>query len=154
MEHRNLSVEEIAREYKGEVNQLVRYIPWLESKKQNYEQTYYTDTDAEDKTLPVPTYDSTLLQLINEIRKSKFLNSNYSYVYSKYRITTAADERRAIKQMEIGQMDHLYSILSRYAIKGMTKGLVWTEGVQEGIYLQVILRMKELIEFQEGQVLS
>ncbi|MFI3200895.1 MAG: hypothetical protein R3Y54_05100 [Eubacteriales bacterium] len=154
MERKNLSVEEIVQQYKGEVNRLVRYIPWLETKKQNHEQAYYTETDTEEKTLPVPVYDSTLLQLIKEIRNSKYLNKNYSYVYSKYRITSAKDEKKVIAQIGIEDIDHLYAILSRYVIKGMTKGIVWTEGVQEGIYLQVILKMKELIEFREGLLMS
>lgn len=150
MERKSLGVEGIVREYKGEVNKLVRYIPWLEGKMRNYEQEYYTDADAEDRTLPVPIYDSTLLQLVNEIRNSKFLNRNYVYVYSKYRITSVKSEKRAIEQMGLEEIDHLYAILSRYTIKGMTKGSVWTEGVRDGIFLQVISRMKELIEFQEG----
>jgi hypothetical protein len=40
----------------------------------------------------------------------------------------------------------LGDILSKYVIKGDVKGLIWSEGVQNGVYLAVLYKLKELMK--------
>ena len=43
--------------------------------------------------------------------------------------------------------DILAGILSRYVLLGMTKGTLWNEGTYNGVFLNLILKMKEIVEF-------
>ena len=52
-----------------------------------------------------------------------------------------------IARARIQDMDLLGAVLSRYIIKGRTKGMIWKEGVEYGVFYAVISKMKELIEF-------
>ena len=58
-----------------------------------------------------------------------------------------ADELRFIENAQITDMKTLADILSSYIVRGRTKGVVWPEGVNNGVYYAVISKMKELIEF-------
>ena len=40
----------------------------------------------------------------------------------------------------------LGDILSKYVLKGDVKGAIWAEGVQNGVYLALLLKLKELME--------
>ncbi len=150
MEQNKLSAAETVAFYREEVMQLMTYIPWFETQKNKYEQTYYTDSAQGSGALAVPTYDSMLLRFVKEAQQLKMMNPNYVYMYTRYRIRDYKDEWKLIEAARIDQMDLLCGILSRYILKGRTKGLVWTEGVQHEIFLRIILKMKELIEFHEG----
>jgi hypothetical protein len=46
-------------------------------------------------------------------------------------------------------MTVLGDILSKYVVLGRTKGLVWSEGVQNGVYLALVLKLKELMEIRK-----
>jgi len=52
-----------------------------------------------------------------------------------------------IARARIQDMDLLGAILSRYIIKGRTKGMMWKEGVEYGVFYALVSKMKELIEF-------
>jgi len=43
----------------------------------------------------------------------------------------------------------LGDILSKYSFKGDIKGAVWTEGVQNGVYLALLLKLKDLMEMRK-----
>lgn len=150
MEQNKLSTKDAAAFYREEVLILMEYIPWFEAQKDKYEQTYYTDSEQGSGAMAVPTYDNMLLRFVKEARLLKLMNPNYVYLYRKYRIRDYKDEWKLIDAARIDQMDLLCGILSRYVLKGMTKGLVWTEGVQHEIFLRIIVKMKELIEFHQG----
>ena len=150
MENEKLSTEEIVQEHKADVHRLIKYIPWLESKVgQNLSNTYDGENIA-STSIAFPVYDSTLLSFVKDVRSTELLDKNYQYAYSKYRMRTAQDEKKAIEQAKITQMPLLKGILSKYILKGMTKSSVWTEGVQNGVLIQVLLKLRELIEFYEG----
>lgn len=147
MEPTKAGIAEKINLYKKDVEMLIKYLPWLESKKG--EQTYsnYVPEQGGEHAMKVPVYDSTLLNFVKTAQKTKFINKNYVYSYSRNRMKTAADEHRAIDKAQIMEMELLGDILSKYVIKGMTKGAVWCEGVSNGVLCHVVSRMKELIEF-------
>ena len=99
--------------------------------------------------MAVPVYDSTLLNFIRDIKTTDFLNRNYVYTYSRYRIKTAADEQRVIEACSLQDITVLGDILSKYVIRGDVKGAVWSEGVQNGVFLAVLLKLKELMEIRK-----
>ena len=80
------------------------------------------------------------------------MDRNYRYVYSRYRIRTMQDELQMIGRTTIREMDVLKGILSKYVMEGMTKGRVWSEGVEKGIFLKVIRQMKEHLDFWDRPV--
>lgn len=147
-ENEKNSTDELLKEYKDEVVALSKYIPWFEAKQgQNVMSMYTPEGGVPSRQMAIPTYDSTLLSFVNHFKTSKHLNKNYHYVYSRYSIRSVADEFRMIDRARIQEMDILFSILSSYIIKGRTKGMVWKEGVENGVFLACVSKMRELIEF-------
>lgn len=146
-EKEKLSTAQFVAEYKDEVAKLLKYLPWLESKNGRSVVTHYSPEATSASSMRIPTYDGTLLSFVKCADKTKFINRNYDYVYRRYRMVDYEDELRMIARAQIQDMDLLGAILSRYIIKGRTKGMVWNEGVEYGVFYAVIARMKELIEF-------
>ncbi|MCR5419363.1 MAG: hypothetical protein K6E84_10645 [Lachnospiraceae bacterium] len=143
--------EEIIEKYRPEVERFSAYIPWLTEKcnidvSQNY-------TPEGGRTIQFPVYDSTLLRFVKEMDQSIFIDKNYPYVYSRYGVKTLQDEFRLIDQVQIMNISVLGGIMSRYIIGGRTKGRLWSEGVQNGVFLKALEKARELIEFwsHEGQ---
>ncbi len=87
------------------------------------------------------------MSFIKEVQKTTLVDRNYPYVYSKYRYRSVQDELRAIDRASIKDMDILKGILSKYVLGGMTKGRLWTEAVYNRIFLNIIRKMKDNIEF-------
>lgn len=137
----------IVEEYKPDVERLIRYLPWLKEKAGSDVSKKFTDSGIGVNSIPFPVYDSTLLGFIKEVQRTTLLDRNYHYIYSKHRIRTCDDELRMISKADITQMDILKGILSKYVMGGMTKGSLWTDAVREGIFLNVIQKMKENVEF-------
>ncbi len=146
-ENEKLTTEQFVAEYKDEVAVLLKYLPWLETKQGKNVVSQYTPDSATDSTMRIPTYDGTLLAFVKCADKTKFINRNYDYIYRKYRMLNYEDELRMIARARIQDMDMLGAILSKYIIKGRTKGMMWKEGVETGVFYALISKMKELIEF-------
>ena len=87
------------------------------------------------------------MSFIKEVQRTGLLDRNYVYVYSRNRIRTVADELQIIDRCGIMEMDILKGILSKYVMGGMTKGRLWTEAVYNQVFLKVLMKMKENIEF-------
>lgn len=152
MEKDMLYMHEVALGYRADVERLVRYIPWLESKAGTNTSSIYKGEGIEQNSLPFPVYDSTLMSLVQDARRTNLLDRNYAYVYSRNRIRTAADEQKLIERATIQDMDNLKGILSKYILGGMTKGRIWTEGVANGSILKVLLKMKEILEYWDRPI--
>lgn len=146
-ENEKLTTSQIVAEYKDEVALLIKYLPWLEAKQGRKVVSHFTPQNATASTMRIPTYDGTLLSFVKCADKTKFINKNYDYVYRKHRMMDFEDEHRMIARARIQDMELLGAILSRYIIKGRTKGMMWTEGVENGVFCALITKMKELIEF-------
>ena len=134
----------IIEQYKPDVQLLIRYIPWLEQKKD--EQVVKEYGREEETVLTFPVYDSTLLALVKTAQKTCFMNRNYRYVYTRYGIHSVAKEIELIEHATLREMDLLGGILSRYVMSGMTKGSVWPEAVQNGVFLALFKKLQELVD--------
>lgn len=134
-------------EYKQAVLPLLRYIPWFESNAGQPGNTFYQGPDATEHSMGIPVYDASLLNFVKEASRSSLMDRNYCYTYTRGRIRTHDDERRVIAGAELKDWDVLRGILSKYVMGGMTKSALWAQGVQENIFLLVLKKMQEIIEY-------
>ncbi len=143
MEYRRQQLDE----YRQGVMPLLRYIPWFENNEGQPGSTLYRGPETTEHSMGIPVYDGTLLNFVREAGKSSLMDRNYRYTYSRGGIRTHEDERRAIASAELKDWDVLRGILSKYVMGGMTKSSLWAQGVQENIFLLVLKKMQEIIEF-------
>ena len=146
-----LSNEEIVEYYRQDAVKLFRYLNWLESKSGRQVSSVYGAEGIAENSVPFPVYDGTLLGFVKEAGNTRFMDRNYVYVYSRKRIKNVTDEMRLIKNATIREMDDLAGILSHYILGGRTKARLWSDGVTFGVYFAVLTKMKELIEFWDGE---
>lgn len=133
-------------EFRDDVKKLNRYAEWLESKRGIKVSKIYDDNSLSASTVSFPVYENTLLNFVNEASKTGLMDTNYQYVYSELAIRNHEDERRVIAEANIKNANVLCGILSKYVLGGMTKGILWNEAVEEGIFFLAVVKMKELLE--------
>ncbi len=145
---KDLQMERQARveAYKKELNKLIPYLGWLKDKQGQLTAKSFTDEGIGQTSIAFPVYDGTLLNFIKVLSSTNLINPNYVYDYRKYRIQEGKGELQFIASAQSKDISVICSILSRYALKGRVKGNVWTEGVKNGVYLQAILKIQELLE--------
>lgn len=136
----------LIKRYRKEVEPLLRYLSWFEDKRGAKVSSVYSENELRQHSMPFPVYDGTLLSFVKEVQKSSLTDRNYVYVYSQYRISTPQDERRLIESVTIKNMEVLTGILSKYICGGMTKGWLWSQAVEEGIFYAILLKFKELFD--------
>lgn len=139
--------QQIVNEYKPDVERLVRYLPWLESKNGTSVQQTYSASGIEEHSVAFPVYDGTMMNFVKEAQRTHLMDRNYMYVYSRYRIRTVQDELKLIERTSIKDMDVLKAILSKYVMGGMTKGRMWSEAVENGVFFHVVKKMKANLDF-------
>ncbi len=145
-----LSRGELMQKYTPEVKRLMKYLPWLKSKAGGSVSSTYSGSGIEGNSITFPVYDGTLMSFVKDVKRSPFIDKNYVYVYSRLHIVTPRDERRTIDTIKLQDMQVLWGILAKYVLGGMTKSSLWAQGVQDGIFLALLLKMKELLEIKEG----
>lgn len=146
MEDRAYIIDQI-NAYKADIMMLLAYLPWLTKVSGQNLYNTYTPEDAGPGSIKVPVYDSNLLNFIKTVQKTQFINKNYVYTYSKYRIKDYRDELKLIEKADVKDMKILGDILSMYVIKGMRKAVVWNQGIEYGVYERVLVKMKEIVEY-------
>jgi len=132
-------------EYRSWLEPYFRYIPWLLERK-GQRQTKIYDGNNTSHTVPVPVYDSTLLNFVRGMQDTGMMNRNYPYVYSKNMLHNHEDELALIEKCELKDMDIIIGIISKYVLGGMAKGILWSDAVEEGIFYHALVRMKEILE--------
>ena len=147
MERTEMKPQQLMQYYRSDIEMLARYIPWLEAKRgQEVSNEYHSDSNS-PKSFSFPVYDGTLMNFVKDVQQTKLTDRNYQYVYSRNHIETIADEYVQIDRTTVQDMSILIGILSKYILGGRTKGLLWPEGVRNGIYLAIVKKLKELCEF-------
>lgn len=137
---REMTIEE----YKDDLTKLLRYLPFLEKKGGKDVQNYY-EGEGDNKVIPVPVYDSTLLAFIKEAKKTKFMNKNYPYVYRRWNMPDPKSERIAMECATLRDMELFKGIISKYVLGGQTRASVWTTAVEERIFVTALTRLRSLI---------
>ena len=140
------SIADVVRRYRGDVEKLTPYLPWLETHAtEQVAESYGSEQLSHSVSFPV--YDSTLLAFVKQAQQTNLLDRNYVYIYTQNRIKSAQDELRFIQRAQIMDMAALAGILSKYIMSGMVKGTVWAEGVNNRVLYSVVAKMQELIKF-------
>lgn len=132
--------------YRKEVEPLFRYLPWLEAKRGAEVSSVYKENGLGQNSVAFPVYDSTLLAFVKEVQRGSLTDRNYVYVYSRYHISGPKEERRLIAGVTIKNIEILTGILSYYICGGTTKGWLWSQAVEEGIFLDILQKFKELFD--------
>lgn len=146
----NLSREDIIATYRPDIMKLASFLPWLKSKTGQSVSHSYKGADDSASTMPFPVFDSQVFSLVKAIEQTHFLNRNYVYTYSNYRLKTVEDELALLPKLGTMDMKVLGDILSKYVIKGQSKTALWSEAVNKGVFLAVILRMCELADLHQN----
>lgn len=145
----NLSRREIVEKYTRLIEPFFVYIPWLEKVSGNRASSLYSNEGIGEHSMAFPVYDSTLLSFVKQLSQSELMNRNYAYHYSWKRMRSVKDELRVIDQVTLYEVDVLEAILSRYALGGMTKGVLWSQAIEYGIFLKILLKFKEVLDYWE-----
>ena len=135
--------EQIIEEYKDDLTKLLRYLPFMEKKSGKDVQSFY-EGDGENKVIPVPVYDSTLLGFVKEVKTTKFINKNYPYIYRRWRIPTPKEERVAMETATIRDIELFRGIISKYVLEGQTRSVMWTRAVEERIFVTALSRLRSM----------
>lgn len=144
-----LSREDIILLYQEDAMKLLHYLNWLQKVSGTQPSAIHKGEGIEATCMPVPVYDTTLLGFVKEAKATKFINRNYVYTYSRYRLRKAEDELGLIDACSLREVGVLGDILSKYILKGEVQGMYWTEGVRSGVFLAILLKMKELLEIRK-----
>jgi hypothetical protein len=137
--------EMIIEKYSADAKRLIRYISWFEEKRGADVAGIY-DGEPGAKTMPVATYDSTLLEFVRLAKGTVFMDRNYPYVYTRNRIRSHEDEHRMIESARLTDIQDISGILSKYVLEGMRRGATWVDAVDAGIFLAVLKKLKVLFE--------
>ena len=148
-EKERLSREEIISLYQGDTMKLLKYLKWVEKVTGQNTSNLYTGEGIEETSMAVPVYDSTLLSFVREAKETVFMNRNYVYTFSQYRLNTTKDELKMIQTCTFQEVKILGDILSKYILKGEVKGAYWSEGIKSGVFLELLLKLKELLEIRQ-----
>ena len=146
IENDNLFRQELIRKYRAIFDPIFRYIPWLTQKQGARTSYLYQGDDVPLCSVPVPVYDGTLLGFVKDMQTTGLMSRNYVYVYSRCRIRSAQDELAYIANAELKDIEDIFGIMAKYVLGGMTKGKLWSEAVENGVFLQALLKIKELLE--------
>ncbi len=136
-------------EYKAKFEPLFAYIPYFTKMEGEVTRSVYEGEGLQDNSVPVPVFDSTVLSFVKEAQRTGLMDRNYVYKYSKYRMKNSTDERMMISSCQIRDIDTIVAIMSKYVLGGMTKGILWSEAVREGIWLHCLVKVKELVSVYE-----
>ena len=144
-----LTPAQVISMYRPDTIKLLDYIVYLEKMNGRVASNNYNQDGLSDHSIVFPVYDGTLMSFIKDAEQTVFMNRNYRYSYTRFRMKNSTDELRVINKCTIRQLDVIGDILSRYVMGGRTKSTVWSEGVRNGVYLAALTKAYELIHFWE-----
>lgn len=146
MENENIYRQEMINKYRSIMGDLFRYIPWLEQKAGMKMVQLYTGDNQPGNSVPIPVYDSTLLGFVKDMQRTGLMDRNYVYVYTHKGIKDEKDELKVISEVELKEIEVIFGIMAKYVLGGMTKGMLWSKAVENGVFLNGLKRIKELLE--------
>jgi hypothetical protein len=126
---------------------LFSYLPWLEGIGGTVPSSTYAGQELAGHSMTFPVYDGNLMRFVKEAAKSPLMDRNYRYLYTRKRLKTPDDERKAIAAATWKEWDVLRGILSRYVLEGMVKGSLWNQAVKENIFYLVLRQMKFVLQY-------
>lgn len=146
MENENLYRRELIDKYRRKMGDLFRYLPWLEERFGEKMVHNYQGADMPQGSITIPVYDSTLLAFVKEMNASGLMDRNYVYIFSRNKIRTEQDELNMIDKSELKDIENIFGIMAKYVLGGMTKGILWSKAVENGVFYHGLKRIKELLD--------
>lgn len=146
----NLFRQEVIEKYRKIFENIFRYIPWLTQKQGEKTSQIYRGDDMPVESIPITVYDGTLLSFVKDMQATGLMDRNYVYVFSRNGLRTMADELKLIEKTELPNIEDIFGIMAKYVLGGMTKGSLWSQAVESGVFLQALLKIKELLEVWDG----
>ncbi len=146
MENENIYRQELISRYRRSVEGLFRYLPWLEEKSGEKMMHTYQGDNMPQRSVAIPVYDGTLLGFVKEMNATGLMDRNYVYVFSRYGIHTEQDELRVIDHTELKEIEVIFGIMAKYVLGGMTKGILWSKAIENGVFYHGLKRIKELLD--------
>lgn len=146
MEKENLYRKELIDKYRRTMGNMFRYLPWLEERSGEKMVRNYQGSDMPQRSITIPVYDSTLLNFVKEMNATGLMDRNYVYIFSRNKIRTEQDELRMIDKSELKDIENILGIMAKYVLGGMTKGVLWSRAVENGVFYHGLKRIKELLE--------
>ena len=143
---------ELAKKYRSQVEPFFRYIPWFQQKSGKKAYTNYYGEGFKETSMQIPVYEGTLMSFVKEMSKTELMDRNYRYVCNRYHLNTITDEITAISKAELADFEMLTALMTKYVMGGMTKSRYWSDAVEHGIFLDLLVKMKEIIEFYDTPV--
>lgn len=142
-----MTSKDVFLKYKSDMEKLMTYLPWLEEKSGKVKvASNYVGDGLASSTITFPVYDGMLLRFIKDAETTQFMDRNYVYVISRNRLKTTEQEKDFIKAQTMLQLDNVGGILSKYVMGGRTKSRLWSQAVDEGIFLEILRKFKELYD--------
>lgn len=129
------------------LNSLLPYLPWLLNAAGKAGSTIFNGEGIGESSVGFPVYDGTLMNFIKAATATPMMDRNYLYVYTRHDIKDHSKERELIEKATWREWDILCGILSYYVLGGRTRGILWNEGLESGIFTLVVSKMKEIVDF-------
>ncbi|MBQ3786140.1 MAG: hypothetical protein II799_02595 [Lachnospiraceae bacterium] len=139
-------VQQFVKKYDEDLQKLLPYIPYFEERGARDVARDY-DGEQGHSSMTFPVYDGTLMSFVKLCQKTSFMDRNYSYAYTRRRIKNKAQEEAAIKNATMKDEDLLNGVLTKYVMEGMRKTGVWQDAVERKLFLNVIKKYKEIMEY-------
>lgn len=146
MENENIYRQELMNRYRLSMEGLFRYLPWLEEKSGEKMVHTYQGDNMPQRSVAIPVYDGTLLSFVKEMNATGLMDRNYVYVFSRYGIHTEQDELRMIERTELKEIEVIFGIMAKYVLGGMTRGILWSKAIENGVFYHGLKRIKELLD--------
>jgi len=146
MENENIYRQELMNRYRRSMEGLFRYLPWLEEKSGEKMVHTYQGDNMPQCSVAIPVYDGTLLSFVKEMNATGLMDRNYVYVFSRYGIHTEQDELRMIERTELKEIEVIFGIMAKYVLGGMTRGILWSKAIENGVFYHGLKRIKELLD--------
>ena len=149
MENENIYRQELISKYRAAMGNIFHYISWFEEREGAKMVRYYSGDGRQTNSVPIPVYDSTLLAFVKDMQRTGLMDRNYVYVFSRWGIQNEQDELRVIDEVELKDIKVIFDIMAKYVLGGMRKGVLWSQAVENGVFLHGLKRIKVLLELWE-----
>ena len=149
MEESNEYRAQQRKEYMAKLMPLFSYIPYLKNKEGAKTRTLYEGDELSKVSIPIPVFDGTVISFVKEAQKTGLVTKNYVYAYNKINADGPKEERLFISGATIRDLDAVIAIMSKYVLGGLTKSKMWSEAVEEGVWLHCLIKLKELLEIYD-----
>lgn len=152
MDTEQMTAKQVFEEYKEDMKLLIGYLPWLiEKSGKGSVSSNYSGDGLIQNTLSFPVYDSTLMRFIKDAGKTGLIDRNYVYVIRRNLLEYPVEEIQFVKEQDLFHMKkNVGGVLSKYVLEGQSKGRLWSQAMDEGVFLAIVEKLKEIYDYWDN----